>query len=133
MTRAKRPNGAGNITPNGYFTRAVDGVLKLEHIRVAERALGKPLPSGAIVHHMDEDRLNNAPSNLVVCPNGAYHKLIHQRLNAMKACGHAHWRKCRFCKEHDAPANLLITKTTVHHRACWNAYMRQRNKQRSSK
>lgn len=50
------------------------------HIVVAEKALGKRLPPGAIVHHVDEDKLNYAGTNLVICPNQAYHMLIHQRM-----------------------------------------------------
>lgn len=59
----KNRNGEGNVTPNGYLRRMVAGKSQLEHIRVAERVLGKPLPAGAIVHHWDENRLNNDPAN----------------------------------------------------------------------
>ena len=40
-----------------------------DHVAVVERIIGKKLPKGAIVHHWDGDRLNNTPSNLVVCPD----------------------------------------------------------------
>lgn len=127
----KNRNGEGNVTPNGYLRRMVAGKSQLEHIRVAERVLGKPLPAGAIVHHWDENRLNNDPANLVICPSSGYHRLLHQRMDALKACGHAHWRKCRFCQKHDAPENLFISKTNVHHRECMNAYYRAQRKERS--
>ena len=68
-----------------------------EHIRVVERALGKYLPSTAIVHHMDGNPSNNAPKNLVVCPDQAYHKLLHQRAVAFAACGDASALKCDLC------------------------------------
>lgn len=35
-----------------------------EHILIAERALGKPLPRGTEVHHVDESKANNARTNL---------------------------------------------------------------------
>ena len=53
-----------------------------EHVLMAEKALGRPLPKGAEVHHVDRDGLNNntkSPWNLVVCPDHAYHILLHQR------------------------------------------------------
>jgi hypothetical protein len=127
----KNANGVGNVTPNGYLRRMIDGRTKLEHTRVAERALGKPLPHGAVVHHVDGNRLNNDPENLVICPGSEYHHLIHQRMNALDACGHASWRKCRFCQRYDDPANLYVSKTNVHHRECINAYYRAKRKEKS--
>jgi len=31
------------------------------------------------VHHVDGNRSNNTPSNLVICPNDSYHSLLHAR------------------------------------------------------
>jgi hypothetical protein len=59
----------------------------LTHILVAESALGKPLPVGAEVHHVDEDTKNNRPSNLVICQDVAYHKLLHVRARIVRAGG----------------------------------------------
>jgi len=53
------------------------------HIRVAEKALGKRLPKGAVIHHIDEDHSNNAPANLVICPNQSYHMTIHNRMRKL--------------------------------------------------
>ena len=89
-----------------------------ESIVVAEKTLGKPLPPGVIVHHSDEDRINNTPSNLVICQDDTYHKLIHVRLRAFKACGCVHYRKCSICKKYDDTSNLHKTKTSYRHKTC---------------
>lgn len=34
------------------------------------------------------------------------HKLLHQRINAMSACGNPDWRKCPYCKQYDNPLNM---------------------------
>lgn len=95
------------------------------HVAVAERALGRRLPKGACVHHVDENRRNNDPTNLVICPDNAYHRLLHKRMAAYDACGHADWLKCPFCKQYDAPSNLVMRERsgrpgnfTWHHAKC---------------
>lgn len=69
----------GSIHSDGYKVLP-DG--KFEHRMVAEKALGKPLPAGAVVHHINGDRLDNRPENLVICPDQAYHRLIHLHMMA---------------------------------------------------
>lgn len=48
-----------------------------EHVA---RVLGYALPRKAQVHHVDENPRNNANTNLVVCEDAAYHKLLHRRM-----------------------------------------------------
>lgn len=113
----RRPNGAGSITPGGYHIQGSS--RKGVHVQVAEKALGKPLPEGAEVHHWNKNKLDNRPENLLICPNMAYHKLIHQRMDAMEACGHADWRRCRFCKKYDAPENMRVkVRNGAYHLSC---------------
>lgn len=70
-------------TKTGYVQVKQNGILTYEHIVLAEKALGKPLPKGAIVHHMNQDRTDNyTPFNLVICPNQDYHLLLHRRMKA---------------------------------------------------
>lgn len=45
---------------------------------VASQALGKPLPKGACVHHVNGDPADNRPENLVICQDQDYHTLLHQ-------------------------------------------------------
>lgn len=128
-TLKKNPNGTGSIDHEGYVIRTVDGSHKREHIDVAERALGKPLPFGAIVHHVDENRSNNDPSNLVICPSRAYHALIHRRMRALAACGNPSWLKCSICGTYDAPENLAVNAkwSVARHRACMTRVARERS------
>jgi len=97
----------------------------LEHLLIAEQALGKYLPQGAVVHHADGNGFNNY-NNLVVCENQAYHKLLHMRTNALKACGNAGWMKCCFCGEYDHPSNMYVypTGNRAVHTLCRLEYQR---------
>lgn len=116
----------------GYL-RVTDAALEYEyqHVVVAEMALGKKLPKGVVVHHIDENRSNNSGDNLVLCPDRKYHALLHTRADALKACGHAGWRKCSYCQTYDAPKNLRIDYDeggcrvgAIRHIECENAFRR---------
>lgn len=124
--------GGRQITDKGYVRlkrpghprATVDGYVA-EHILIAEKALGKPLPPKAVIHHHNGVKGDNKNSNLVICEDEAYHKLLHMRLNAYKACGHADWRRCRYCKTWDDPINLSIQDATVYHKRCATEHFRQ--------
>jgi hypothetical protein len=77
----------------------VDGqkrVRRAHRIR-AERALGRPLPEGVEVHHADGTKRADAP--LVICPDRAYHMLLHQRMRVVKAGGNPNTdRVCGRCR-----------------------------------
>lgn len=115
-----------------YKAQATETGLRAIHIGVAEKALGRKLPLGAVVHHVDENTLNNANENLVICPSKAYHNLLHQRMRALGACGNANWRKCPYCKQYGDPANMVeqkrygrATAGTLIHAGCKRSYMQQ--------
>jgi hypothetical protein len=98
----------------------------LEHILVAERAIGKHLPVGAVVHHANEKRDDNRPLNLVVCENDGYHQLLHRRLRAVKAGFPKNYRKCKYCKDYDDPASLYMKNGNNYHRRCQSNYGKER-------
>lgn len=96
------------------------------HRLVVEKAIGKYLHPRHPVHHINGDKHDNRPENLVACEDRAYHHLIHVRQDAMRACGNPSWRMCTFCLVHDSP-DLMIkrmnknkTGCSFHHRACRN-------------
>lgn len=107
----KQPNHH-RANSNGYVP---------EHVLIAEKALGKPLPLKAVVHHI---KGNTTGKELVICQDQAYHLLLHRRARALKACGHANWLRCPFCKQYDDPENLALSRNGNHgrHRSCASKY-----------
>ena len=72
-------------TSAGYVLLTINGERKYEHVWLAEKALGKPLPPKAIVHHLNEIPDDNyTPFNLVICPDQKYHMLLHKRARELK-------------------------------------------------
>lgn len=125
-TTKKAANGAG-FKQDGYLGHQVQGVRKFAHVAVAEKALGRTLPPGAVVHHWDEDKLNNKPENLLICPDRAYHNLIHARMRALAASGDPAKRSCRHCKQYDDLANLRNYLTKQGGWAHWHPHCARNN------
>lgn len=78
----------------------VKGYRRLErdyvHRARAERALGRPLPPRAVVHHADGSKDHTAP--LVICEDTAYHRLLHARMRIKAAGGNPNTDKvCTTC------------------------------------
>lgn len=97
---ANNPNygrkGALHPTWKGGRTRDAQGYIRvlapthpntmvsgyiLEHRLVASAMLGRPLRDGEVVHHIDRNRANNDPSNLIVFASRAEHQAHHARLD----------------------------------------------------
>lgn len=64
----------------GYVMVFQGDKLEYEHRVLAEKALGKPLPPKAIIHHTGARDDNYGFCKLVICPNQEYHLLLHKRM-----------------------------------------------------
>jgi hypothetical protein len=134
-TVLKGERGKGYTRKDGYLilsggSRASQKMLA--HVHAAEKAVGGPLPKGAVVHHVDGNPSNNANSNLVVCPDQAYHLILHVRTRALMETGNANLLRCEYCKRYDSRDNLWVSKTSysrAHHSHC-NAAQQRKRKQR---
>jgi len=69
-----------------------------EHTAIVERIIGRNLPIGAEIHHVNEDRSDNRPENLVVCQDRAYHMLLHARAERLKLFGTLTRKRCIGCE-----------------------------------
>ena len=127
--------GGKSAHPAGYvtITAGIGPKPKLEHIAIVERAIGKPLRSGAQVHHVDGNKRNNDPSNLVACDSQAYHQLLHKRQRALDACGDPNAHRCVFCGGYDRQDEMTVlfvrarrrVTERAYHRTCNTLYVRE--------
>mgnify|MGYP001568675440 CR=1 FL=1 len=121
-----------------YFQSNNRGDKTRAHRVLVEKLLGRKLPQGAEIHHVDGDGKNNAPHNLVVCPSKAYHQLLHVRAEALERLGNADARKCAYCSRWDLPDNLVFYQTKgkpwrlprAFHRDCIDAARRRAKESR---
>ncbi len=70
----------GKFMNNGYVYIHVAGQrYRGEHTLKAEKALGRKLKKGELVHHIDGDKSNNKNSNLLICDR-SYHTWLEKRM-----------------------------------------------------
>jgi len=94
-------------------------IVVREHRLLAEKALGKPLPIDAVIHHVNGSKRGGS---LVICQNTGYHRYLHQRERALKICGHATWLRCPYCKKYDDPTNMYVRNGHGRHKSCHTKY-----------
>lgn len=69
------------IDKQGYVRFTEDPTRSAwEHIRVAERKLGRPLGKSEQVHHINGDKTDNREENLLVLRSNKDHKCIHAKI-----------------------------------------------------
>jgi hypothetical protein len=81
-------------TPGYYHTYDEAGRQHQEHRLIMERIVGRPLRPNEDVHHKDEDKKNNDPSNLEILTRRE-HARLHHGLNGrwslrFDCCQHCH-------------------------------------------
>ena len=105
------------------------------HRVVMEERLGRALEKGECVHHLDGDCRNNDPENLALASSHKEHAELEQETRALAAGAPKHYRRCRYCKEHDHQDEMTETLQKNHtktgtalyyHRRCAAAYQRGR-------
>lgn len=92
-SRRKKESAYARTSKRGLGTTLV-------HVAIAAKALGKPLPQGAVVHHVNDDKRDNRNTNLVICQDDVYHRLLHARARVIRAGGLPSTHKiCGGCKQ----------------------------------
>jgi len=84
QSRARSIQKTGHITPKGYMSVWSNGVRMLEHRVVAEKALGRPIRSHEVVHHINGIKNDNRNCNLMICDKGYHHWLERKMSNLYK-------------------------------------------------
>lgn len=101
------------------YTKRPDNSFVLKYRFKAEYVLGRKLKATEHVHHFNR-------TQLVICQDISYHRLLHVRYKAYKATGDANKRKCVFCKKYDNLINLTVSisegVSKYYHRTCASVY-----------
>lgn len=63
----------------GYLVFSKRDAKRYLHRLIADKILGRPLKRNEVVHHWDQNRLNNEHSNLLICTN-EYHSWLHAKM-----------------------------------------------------
>lgn len=75
------------VGTDGYKRQTFLGRDVRQHRVIAESALGRPLKSNEIVHHINGDKSDNRNQNLLICERG-YHRKLHEKMSLLYAKEH---------------------------------------------
>jgi predicted nucleic acid-binding Zn ribbon protein len=108
-----------------------DGYI-YEHILIAEEVIDRSLKEGEVVHHLDKNRSNNSPDNILVM-HGPMHNKLHTWLDQHDIIPKERQRQrmelgCVRCKVCNKPIDPGLTFCSREHNSEFNAL--QRNKER---
>jgi HNH endonuclease len=67
----------GRFIHNGYVMIWLDGEYLYEHRYIAEQKLGRKLNPGEVIHHVDGNKTNNDPENILIFASHGEHMKIH--------------------------------------------------------
>lgn len=121
------------MMPNHPNARA-NGTI-LEHRYIASEMLGRPLKKAETVHHLDENKTNNNPENLVVFRTSADHSRFH-KIGVMKLMDDNTYIcpipkkdiiQCKFC------GGYFIKTSSNMHYCSIECYKNNRNQEFSSR
>lgn len=87
--------GGRTIEPRGYVLLRIPDHHRsdvrgyvYEHIVVAEQKIGRNLRKGEIVHHLNENKSDNRPENLVIVQSAAEHRVYHRKPGSKRKMPH---------------------------------------------
>lgn len=105
---------------------------KHSHVKIVEQVLGKTLPQGAHIHHVNGNGRDNSHSNLVVCQNQSYHLLLHSRLRVLRRGGNPHTQRiCGRCNSiFDIGKMIGWDGNGYKCRSCYVSYYREATRER---
>ncbi len=81
-----------------------------EHILVAERIYGGPLPPGAEVHHVNGNKKDNRPENLEICLTRKDHRVAEAKSRRLRDFGSLDLRRCIDCHAVKALGEFHLSK-----------------------
>lgn len=82
-----RQRGKPYQKTHGYVCLTINGRAVYQHVHIAEKAIGRSLRPGEVVHHINRNRSDNRPENLLVCSD-QYHRELHARMSK-----HPYWNQ----------------------------------------